>query len=85
MVSRVKEYLSSWGIHSVTIDVMDICSIDANRNQNEEEFVEKVKPPVQKGLEIINKLIQIVDEINQELKIVITVDDLNRCSPNKVL
>ena len=84
---RLKKYVKGWSLNlSIPILFGNVdLSLDGNRG-DDVDYKNFPKPNIQEGLELILKFCtQIETELSNKLKLIVFVDDLDRCSPKKAL
>ena len=91
LLKKARKYITMFS-GSISVGVEGIASCTLNIDPNNvsttptEQFIEKNLPTIQEGIEIIEELQkQIKPVLDNKLKLVVFIDDLDRCSPVKAL
>ena len=89
LADRLKKafsYIENWNIHLSLPVIIGELGIDVGGSASEhKKFEMSNKPSITEGLELINELKTKISTDIPELKLVVFVDDLDRCSPKKAL
>ena len=90
-LKKAKKYLSMFS-GSINVGIEGIASgtlkIDSSKIKDDsgKSFIKNNLPTIQQGIEIINELMtQLELDLPNKLKLVVFIDDLDRCSPKKAL